>query len=313
MGFLSGIGDVFKSAGNIGKSLASGLGGVGKGLSSIFGLTIPRIPGLSGITGGLGSILGGLGPLGAGIGGISDLMATPPSPEDEGRRLGRIQRSFFKEAYPGTNPWEQLGTQGLGGATAATAERVNKRTLSNQKEIAEISARAAVAPELIRQFPEKAADVYNNLNPERGSVGPNLTGALSERQFAFQKEMQSLQRQIELANVDVKVVEALTRRFALQLENRKFDFEQNVKVATTELKNKEVAYGIVNALSRMYDAMGSNPWKTGRAAIDAAFGKAGGSTFLDAMMDAVRLIPAQPTQPPRRIRQPTSGPPPGGR
>ena len=60
-------------------------------------------------------------------------------------RLGQNQRRFLDAAYPGTNPWEQLGASGASNhPAAAERNKIAKQHLSVQKDIAEIQAKAQI-------------------------------------------------------------------------------------------------------------------------------------------------------------------------
>ena len=60
-------------------------------------------------------------------------------------QAGMDQRAFLQHAYPGTNPWEQLGAAGASNHPAAGERNdIARKALSNQKDIAKIQADAQI-------------------------------------------------------------------------------------------------------------------------------------------------------------------------
>ena len=92
---------------------------------------------IGGLVGGVGGLLGGissmrnasdLAGIGEALGGIGSGVsqigsAFPESSTRKGREAGRAQRAFMDEAYPGTNPWERLGTGQQGGVAGVSSEQ----------------------------------------------------------------------------------------------------------------------------------------------------------------------------------------------
>lgn len=299
------IGDAVKSA--------------GKGLSSIFG-SAKGIPGL----GDYGDILTKLAAGAAGIGGIGGGVAEIASPfqkeksaKQQGKDLGEAQRAFLEKAYPGTNPWEQLGTGQAGGAGSAalsgqrTQEKINRRSLDTQleinartlemnKRIADKQALAAVAPSVLEHHPELADKILQNVTENKSGVGPTLNTSLKERRFTFEQRIRTLEADIKRAGVDVARFNSLTRRLALDLDNRKFDFDQSVKIFESELKNKEMAVRYVTMMKEVYDAVGGTAWKATRSALDELVGAAT-DTPLTVLRNSVERIDVSPPQVPGRV------------
>lgn len=315
MGFLKSLGKIGKGLiGGAGKVLG-GLGGVAgglgipiPGLGQIFG---PELAGkLPGIAGGLGNILsGGLG--------ISQAFGdTGISPSEEGRRAGKAHRAFLEEAYPGTNPWERLGTGQAGGQAQIASDerklkdRMNDKTLSTQRDIARQNAMAAVGPAVIKENPNAASEVFEAVQKGGGSIGPNAQGALSERQFGLESKVRNIEAAAKAADADANQMNALTNRMRQMLESDKFNFEAAVKQAEVVLKDEAAARDYARLMLEAYDKFGSNLWRMFRSGAESLAGEAGGSTTLQPVLDAL----SQPRRPaaipgrPHRSRSPTSVP-----
>lgn len=247
------------------------------------------------------------------------------SPEEQGRRLGVTQRSFMDAAYPGTNPWERLGT-GQGGSAGSVAikaqrtqERINRRTLSNNLQIADKQALAQVAPAVLAHHPELAGAVLAGVDPRFGSVGKNLNTNITERKFQFDKQIRTVEADIKAADVEVKGFNAMTQRFMAELESDKFDFNSAVRQAEVHLKNRELAIRYVDTIRSIYDTLSGTAWKQFRSAIDDAAGKFGMDTFLDELRKAGKHVDTRSTPVPGNARssapgryQKTPGARPGG-
>ena len=90
-------------------------------------------------------------------------LPTPPS----GAELGRERRDFLENAYPGTNPWEQLGSAGTAGQIGSAMmnadaqrklqfkEQVHQRALADRQNIAQIiSSTASISPQALNSAME---------------------------------------------------------------------------------------------------------------------------------------------------------------
>ena len=291
------IGGAFKGASNFGSEF---FGQLGRGFGSI-----PGLQGVQSILANRGGLLGNLA-----INYLTDAFGV--GARYEGGRLGRAQRAFMDAAYPGTNPWERLGT-GQGGAagTVATAgqrlqDRLNKRTLSMQKEIADKNALATVAPAVLQQHPELAGPITKAIAPHVPTVGPNMKTAMSERRFQLDERIRTAEVAVKRANVNVSAYSAATGRLMQQLESGKFEFAQSVKQFEAEVKNQEVAIATTNMMRQLYDSMSATSWKTIKAALETM---PGGSTGLfQLLQEQVKKLPSQPVPLPGALRQPMSAP-----
>ena len=318
------FGKIFKSIGNVGSSVFKGASSVVRGLGGIPGLgnlsnifnlgnLFPGLPSymtkLSGIGGSLNSIFGGLSQIGSAFSGEGGDLKNA---RKQGQVMGAAQRAFMEEAYPGTNPWERLGT-GQGGAAGHVQvegqqlqDRLNRRTLSVQKEIADKNALAQVAPAVLQQHPELAPAITRAISPHVPTVGANLKTALGERRFQLDQRIRSAELAVKQAGVNVQSYKAETGRLMHQLESGKFEFNQAVKQFEAGVKNREVAVATVNALRQMYDSVSATTWKAIKAALEEA---PGGSTGLfERLKGAVRDLPSQPVPLPGALRQRTSAP-----
>lgn len=188
-------------------------------------------------------------------------------PEERGRELGTVQRAFMDAAYPGTNPWERLGT-GQGGSAGSVAirgqktqERISQRTLSNQRAIAEKQAIAAIGPAVIKEHPSLATNLLRAISPMfRG--GTKVQGnEMSERRFQFEQNVKAIELSIARDGVDAQVFKSVTERMAQELNEDRFDFEKAVAYTENAFKNKEAARKYVETMVSAWSSMAGNPMR----------------------------------------------------
>jgi hypothetical protein len=261
--------------------------------------------------GNIGQILSGLGPM---MGGLGAFIGGTQSAEDEGERLGRIQRAFLRTAYPGTNPWEHLGT-GQGGAAGAVAERQqglqerqSKRLISAQKEIATQTALAQLGPTVLSEFPEAAGEYIDLIKNKGQSAGPRLSQSMGQKRLNLDTTIRSLEVAVKQSNLTISDYDARTRRWMAQLSSGKLDieaFRANVEAA---FKDEEVVNMTVRAMTDIYNATAGNPMKflftLGQSISESTFGA---DTLVGRML---REIEDRDLRLPRRYRPstPTSAP-----
>lgn len=100
-----------------------------------------------------------------------------------GERYGAAQGAAMREAYPNTNPWEQLGSgqaamsAGQSEREMYSQERLALKTLSMNKYVADKQALASITPAILEQHPELAQRLLSEVLPGK-SVGANLNTAL---------------------------------------------------------------------------------------------------------------------------------------
>ena len=308
MGFLSkigsGIGDVFS--------------GISKGAGSLLGLPSSKdesgaltstgniFSTIGGVSGGLGNVLGPMA-------GLADAFTDKPSPSDMGEDYGKAQRAFMDAAYPGTNPWERLGT-GQGGATSSVAEkgqdlqdRLNRRTLNTQREIANKQALASVAPAIIAQHPKSASAILGMITD--GTTPPGSIGEespIGERDAAIRRDLADTEMFFKRAKITNEQFANATNRFIYQLQSDRFDYEQAVKEVDVVFKNRELAHDYVRTMATAAESMGSNPWKTFMSWYQDAMGKVGVDTMFDRLSSAVGKAGEKdmPIPPPDRVKSP---------
>lgn len=296
--------------GSIGKAVSGAFKGASKFGSEFFGQlgrgfgSIPGLGSIQSILANRGGLLGNLA-----MNYFTDFLGV--GAEYQGGRLGDAQRAFLDAAYPGTNPWERLGT-GQGGAAGSVAiqgqrmqDRLNRRTLSVQKQIADKNALATVTPAVLQNHPELAGSLLKAIEPQFQSVGPNLKTSLQERRFQLDERIRSAEVAVKTEGVEVESFKAATGRLAHQLEAGKFEFNQAVKQFEADVKNREVAIATVNALRQAYDTLGSNAWKAFRTTLEE-HGRLEPSNLFQLLRARVRDLPSQPSPLPRALRQPTS-------
>ena len=295
-GIGKAIGGAFKGASKFGGEF---FGQLGRGLGSI-----PGLGQVQSILANRGGLLGNLA-----INYLTDAFGV--GAKYEGGRLGEAQRAFLDAAYPGTNPWERLGT-GQGGAAGSVAlkeqrlrDRLNQRTLSLQKEVADKNALATVAPAVLQQHPEMAGPITKAIAPHVTTPHAAKT-ALGERRFQLDKRVREAQVLVQSSGVQVEGFKAATGRLAHQLESGKFEFNQAVKQFEAEVKNREVAIATTNMMRQLYDSMSATSWKTIKAILEEA---PGGSTgIFQRLQKQIENLPAQPAPLPGSLRRPTSAP-----
>ena len=308
MGFLN----VLKKVGNVGKGIISGGSKLLGGFGGLLGVTPPRIPGLSGAMGNFDQILSGLGPLMQGIGAFT---GGEQSAEDEGERLGRIQKAFLRTAYPGTNPWEQLGT-GQGGAQGSVTERgqdiedrMNKRTISAQREIATQSALAQLGPTVLQEYPEAAGEYVELIKNKGQSAGPNLSNSMGQKRLALDTKIRNLDIAVKQSNLKLADYDARTRRWMAQLSSGKLDLDAFRANVEAEFKDEEVANMTIRAMTDIYNATAGNPMKFLFTLGQSISEQHGGDTLLGRMLREVetrdvrlhrRFRPSTPTSAPGR-------------
>lgn len=296
-GLAKAIGSGFKSATNFGSEF---FGQLGRGFGSI-----PGLQGVQSILANRGGLLGNLA-----INYLTDAFGV--GAEYQGGRLGSAQRAFMDAAYPGTNPWERLGT-GQGGAAGAVAkegqnlqDRLNRRTLSAQKEIAEKNALATVAAPMIKEFPSMGAHILGAISEKVPTTPEAAKSAMSERRLQLDDRIRTGELAVKKEAVRIEDFKSATGRLMFQLESGRFDLETARKQFEAATKNKEVAIATVNALRQAYDSMGSNAWKAFRSTWEET-GKEPSNLFQQ-LRRHVQGLKAQPTQTPGMLRMPMSAP-----
>lgn len=244
---------LFKKVGKVFKKAAPLMSGAVEMYGAAQGMGIP-LPGEAGKLKSLGNFASGMGA----VGGALDPVT--------GKSLGKEQADYMDAAYPGTNPWERLGT-GQGGSAGGVAERQQKlterlqgRTLSTQKEIARINALASVAGPVTAQFPEMARPILAQIAPQMRGPGA-ARRALSLERFAHDKRMDTWSREIEESKVDVNRFVADLRKAAVDLDHSRFDLDQSVKRFEMATKNKELSLATGKLLQDFYNTTSSNLWR----------------------------------------------------
>ena len=248
--------------GSFGK-IASGIGGAFKKavpyynqFAPMFGLpqmpddTMRSVEGLGGIIEGLGS--------GAQV--VGDAML---SPSDMGRHAGKAQAEMLKRGYPGTTAWEQLGA-GQGGSAAATENRklgvqqsMQQRELNTRSRIADKNALATIYPHLVKEHPHLAYAVGKTFATGAQSIGPNVSRAMSERQY----DLQRLDRALTSEKISVDKFAAGTNRILSTIRGDEFEWRKTYESALLQFKDKEIAIQVTDLMKRVYETMGAkNAW-----------------------------------------------------
>lgn len=222
---------------------------------------------------------GAMGGMGAGMASaipqIMSMLIQQRMSKNEGRRAGMQQRKFMDIAYPGTNPWERLGS-GQGGQAAYTAsqerntqERMQQRTLSMNKYVADRNALASVAGAVASARPDAATQMYNDFAAKTGS-GPLQPG----------KSMPEKQYQAKLYELGIKEKD-------VNLKELQIGFERLYK-------DRDYAIAAANWIKGMYDSIGSNPWRTIISSLqDAGIRLTGKDNPLHQLQKAYKMVTGQ--------------------
>ena len=292
-----------KIVSGLGKAIGGGIGGLGSAASGFFGKTFGGLTSqISNMVGGLddkitgltsqlsnlplGNLAGiGAGLLGAGNPWLSSLFGATSllgGLQDKepgfnaiktGRDAGIAQRMMMDEAYPGTNPWERLGT-GQAGAQSTTEGlnrshqlRLQDQELASRERIAERQAMAAVAPAAIMQHPEMAAAIMGQLGANV-PAGPNLSKAMSERRFSFDKRVKDVELALQAKEVDIKSFSAETQRWMAEIAEGRLNVDEAYKEAEILLGDKNAAIAHVQALTQAFQATHGSVWKSMISGLD---------------------------------------------
>lgn len=104
----------------------------------------------------VGSYYGG--PIGGAVGGAigDEVKSGLTKPGPTGAEAGKQSRDYLNAAYPGTNPWEQLGTSAPGGAMS-----ISERQQSTQRAVAknQVGAQTSIAANQVRTAKEISDNV----------------------------------------------------------------------------------------------------------------------------------------------------------
>jgi len=182
--------------------------------------TSPVSGGLSGAASGasIGSILGPIGSgLGAAAGGIMGLFQkkkkapTPPT----GAQLGQSALDYYNTAFPGTTPWERLGTSNPAGGVASSSMETQTQT--------------------------------NNANSERSFQHRQL--ALDT--FSRLLDLKIKQNQVDIGREEVKIRQQEANTHQSQLGVQQGHLEQEVKKTPAEIHSKK--WGHFSGLKSLYD------------------------------------------------------------
>lgn len=283
------FGAIGKAIGNIGgaitKPFSSGLTDIMGSLGGMTSQITNMVSGLKGQLGGLQGIAGpALGGLGAyGMGGWpglamygASLLGQGGSGGDDsdgfnalgtGHEMGLMQRAMMDQAYPGTNPWERLGTgqAGAQGHTEALGrnhqKRLQEQELASRDRVAQKAALAAVAPSAIQQHPEMAGPIMSQLGANV-SAGPNLSKAMSERRFAWEQRVKSVEMALRNKEVDISEFNSNTQRWMTEIAEDRLNMDEAYKEAEILLGDKNAAIAHVQALSQAFSSMEGDVWRS---------------------------------------------------
>lgn len=226
--------------------------------------SVGPIPYLDDVSNAVGSI----SRLGAGVGGIANLAERfTKSAGDRGAAAGTAQRAYLDNAFPGTTPWERLGSS-PGGSSAAVAERgqdfqeqQQMRMIGAQERIAERNALAQIIPSVIETHPQTAGALINRVAP--GALPGAMTAgkAMQERRYELDKIWKTTQLALQGKDVSTRQFNALTQRIQTDIQAGALDWKKTYEAAMLEFKDKEVATAITNMMAKVYQITGAgNFW-----------------------------------------------------
>lgn len=259
--FATGLGSVLGGIGAVRssrrQSYPEGLGsqpptGNDGGAFSVGGITEDIFDGIGG-TARVAQILGNAKQQFQGLGGTK-----APS----GAELGQRQREFLQTAYPGTNPWEQLGASG--NPQQADHASIERQRLKTQEKIAKLQTdtqRANVAEQTqaqrdVANIGASAQLKARGIQPESltslqtAQAGKHTAETATERNRAILVELQGINEEAKLGLIDAqidetkaneyyKLMEGEVKRLSAKRIAELLPYEVNELLATTNLKNKQ--------------------------------------------------------------------------
>ena len=207
---------------------------------------------------------GGSGEFGMAMGGqLDDAIQGSKSPRERGKEAGEAQAAFMDAAYPGTNPWERLGT-GQGGATAGSVtpqqtemqERIADKTLSTQRQNVATQAYASMAGKMMDNYPASGPSLIARLagfgEPDRGH----------QDRFAFEKDARSFALELQRAGVNVQRFNAVTQAQSVQNAVNRLDYDATVKAIDMHFKDRELSQDFAKILIARAETEGSTFWRS---------------------------------------------------
>lgn len=169
-----------------------------------------------------------------------------------GATLGREQAAYDEARFPGTNPWERLGSSAAFSPVQVQKQQdrlqrdLTDKTLSNQREIAEIQGRAA-AVSAASEYPysESAAGELGDYVVSGVRPGDLGTSAKTRGSTASAQSASAAIQQAETADYN-----AVTQRLAYKLSEIRFNDVERIlaeaqigKVASDPLAGYMAALG----------------------------------------------------------------------
>lgn len=146
---------------------------------------------IDGVGGGIGTAVG------TATTRVADGFLGNPSP-------GQLAGQYFSDAFPGTNPWERLGSQA---AQAGTQQKLKQQELATRVHVARIAAQAQVQAAKESARPGlKRAEAQNPLDEARtrqveAHIQPQIAKWSAEEKLALQQAKLILQ-QTDIAKTD---------------------------------------------------------------------------------------------------------------
>lgn len=112
----------------------TGLNGAAAGSSNSIGSSVGGLIGTAGgaMLGPFGAAIGGS--LGSSIGGLFGKKKVSAPPPPTGAQSGAWANDYYNAAFPGTTPWERLGTSNPSGQVASTTMETNTQARSADSE-----------------------------------------------------------------------------------------------------------------------------------------------------------------------------------
>lgn len=177
---------------------------------SMGGITEPIISGLQAT----GNVVQAIGQTKQALQGLGGGQQQP-----SGTELGERHRAFLEAAYPGTNPWEQLGASGS--PQQADHARIEREKLRTQEKIAKLQT--DTQKENVRKQTQAQRDVANisaQAQIQARSILPEATAGLQTAQTGLAEEKmltEQAQRRLIGANISLARARELAKMAQAEL------------------------------------------------------------------------------------------------
>ena len=114
----------------------------------------------------------------------------------------------------------------------------------------------------------RSQDVVDLVARNGTSAGPNLSNSVKRSRLNLDDQVQRFNALTSRGGVDVQALNAVTQRIMADLAGRRLDFDKATREADVAFRNKDQARQYVETMQKLYDSLGSNPWRALRTTMD---------------------------------------------